>query len=317
MYTCMIHIQHPEMRLIVLSDLHLERPENLALHYTVDDGKNIEIDLSVYIDSVDSKRPDIICLCGDIGDPALPAYAAMLTACAKACRVATLVILGNHECYGRTHEDTIVMVEALCRKCDSRLIFLDGQQRPSVRILDYMFIGTTLWSSVLPEQVRDVQTFVSDFRCIKDWDVIRQKSQFQQDVSTLRRELAACRELGLRAVVLTHHVPLINLGSEKHQSSNLKSAFCSDLSTVMDEYRDVLRLWLYGHDHHSSVYHFPGSSLYVVSNQFGTSPTLTGDSRFRSDLCIDLSKALNTDMIFQKAVHRYPAPNPRALAHRR
>lgn len=214
-------------------------------------------------------KADIICLCGDIGDPSDSSYLSFLTDCACLCSLHTFVIMGNHETYGRTIIDTTCMIDAICAKINKelgveKLHFLNNTH---VDVGKYRFIGTTLWSSILPLQAWDIRMRVSDFQRIKKWGISEANHAFETNVAWLRLQCDLAEADDKTAIVLTHHVPLMELGDPIYHDSMLQSAFASDLSDFIRNNDDVIRYWFYGHNHYSESVVIGKTT--VVSNQFG------------------------------------------------
>jgi hypothetical protein len=84
-------------------------------------------------------------------------------------------------------------------------------------------------------------------------------------------------------VVLTHHVPLLELGDPQHATSHINSAFASDLREFILINTDVISHWFYGHNHYSEQVTI-GKTV-ILSNQVGYKGN-DGDAQYNPDLAI-------------------------------
>jgi len=71
----------------------------------------------------------------------------------------------------------------------------------------------------------------------------------------------------MKAIVMTHHAPLMSVGNPIHTDSVLHSAFASDLSSLILSYSDTIKYWMYGHDHYSMMVNVGAAT--IISNQVG------------------------------------------------
>lgn len=238
----------------LLSDVHLER-------FDVYPG------IDRFIPS--SKEIDIICLCGDIGSPKDESYARLIADCTERCNKYVFVIMGNHEAYGLTITDTATRISQVCDDINKSInkekaVFLNNS---SFDVDGLRFMGSTLWSHIKPEEAWNIRTCLSDYKYIKGWTLSDAMDTYHANVAWLRASLAGAMEDGIRVVVLTHHAPLSDVGSPKHNHSRIRSAFCSDLSQLILEHTNIISHWFYGHNHYSQSTTI-GSTV-VVSNQVG------------------------------------------------
>jgi predicted phosphodiesterase len=234
-----------DMRLQVVSDLHLERRD---------------------------RRPDAariphaaphLALLGDIGDPFSVGYAELLREAARRFDT-VLLVLGNHEHY---HNRASALGRA--RDLAGRYPNVHALEKDSVQVEGFRVLGTTLWSDVDPACAGRL----SDHRCIYGWDHARGQEEHRGCVAWLRARLAD-PDPG-ECVVLTHHAPLRGFtSSEKHADSATRSAFATDLSDLV---APPVRAWFHGHTHwcHETVVVPPGGGhgVLVASNAAG----LAGD----------------------------------------
>ena len=253
------------MEVKVVSDVHLEK-YNEYPGILLFLGEDVEV--------------DIICLCGDIGDPSSAFYSRFLMDCAESCKIKTFVIIGNHECYGRTLSTTAALVQNICNRHE-RLELLDNSV---YHIGKLTFVGTTLWSDV------DWRLLASkDFHEIHDWNITKCKTTFQRNKEWLHSMIAELEKSGHDVVVLTHHVPVIGIGSPLHKNNSLESMYASDLTDIIRTFQGTIKLWAYGHNHFSEDNEIYG--VRIISNQVGN--IKQHDTRFNQHLKLvlrDVSK---------------------------
>lgn len=251
------------MNILLLSDLHLEK-------------KSIDLNLEYFTEIC---NPDIICLCGDIGDPLNQNYQHFLLDCANKCIIKTFVIMGNHEAYGKTLSETSNMISKICKKHD-KLVFLNNS---AFDVGNIRFLGSTLWSDIDISESWNIRCDISDFHNILNWGIGQCKQTFSSNITWIQNELNVARNNNIHVVVLTHHVPLLSLGDPKYKGSPLKSAFASDLKKLFSSNSDIIKLWCYGHDHYSMDIVLEGTR--IVSNQYGYNQEQT---RFNKSKVISL-----------------------------
>ena len=239
----------------VLSDIHLEMDRH---------GTNTErLDIKHYFDDA----ADILFLLGDIGNVYdEERYWTFVTSCSRAYKK-VFVILGNHELYGTSPENAAKKLREQCKAYENVVFLnrdtydldLDGTES------DIRVAGTTLWSRVEDEQLRDVRCFIADHRTILGWSVEENNYAHEQSVKWLRKEADRAREDGKKLVVISHHAPILN-SCPKHRGSPLSSAFETDLTGLIRANPHIV-VWMHGHTHHS--YRTTVGETLVVSNQYG------------------------------------------------
>lgn len=255
-----VQVNSERMKLKVISDIHLEKYNEYPDPYT-------------FLGSCKNAPCDIICLCGDIGDPKQDMYKRFLIDCANICRLRTFVVLGNHEFYGSDISSTKKLVYEICAQHD-KLVMMDN----TVHVVgDITFLGTTMWSKIDSTRMWDITHSINDFFRIHGWTGCACLQEFHRSRQWLIDSLAICKSP--HVVLLTHHVPLLGIGNHVHAKGTLESAFASDMSDIITAYSDRIRYWLYGHNHYSE--HRIVDGVHVISNQ-------VGGGRFDPDLIIEL-----------------------------
>lgn len=213
-----------------------------------------DIHLSVAFLPLPETRADVLVIAGDVGRPA-PAMA-----WAKAARVPTLYVAGNHEFYGSDLATTYARLVELSEGTNIRVLERSEWHHGGVR-----FLGCTLWSDYRlfdSEEARtrgigDAMKFMYDFTAIKVAPDFEEKftpalSQllFAQSVAWLE-ECFARPHVG-PTVVVTHFAPTPQSISPRFKDSSVNASFVSDLTSRIERWQP--ELWLHGHTHDSFDY---------------------------------------------------------------
>lgn len=85
-------------------------------------------------------------------------------------------------------------------------------------------------------------------------------------VKYIKDQLAALPE-GMKAVVVTHHLPLDKCIEAKYRNSGCNQFFCNNLDHVFVENPDKIAAWLHGHSHGPQEFHAYGAV--VARNPIG------------------------------------------------
>lgn len=226
------------MKFNVLSDTHIELSGSLPLI---------------------TPTANNLILAGDIGDPKEKQYDTFLEYLSKLYENIFLV-KGNHECYGKTLEETDLLISSIVEKYEN-IHYLNNT---FFEIEKFLIVGTTLWSNIDPFDASDISVSISDFTMIKGWSVDLHNWHHHLDLKFVREMIKKAKEEDLKLIVITHHSPLLKSVSDELSGSELNSAFQTDLSSLMDE---SIKLWVYGHTHCSKQRVI--NDVMVVSNQYG------------------------------------------------
>ena len=254
------------MRLLVLSDLHLELGTSLTLPPGLD--------------------YDAVVLAGDIHGPG---HKAVQWAKRDSTFGAKPVILvpGNHEFYGCTMD--VELAQMLSAASGSNVHVLN---RDFVVVGGVRFIGCMLWTdfqlaikqpdgsrvSNLGRALAEAARCMNDFRLVELSAAMKSQTRGRRlrrllraedtlamhwvDRDWLRRELA--EPFDGPTVVVTHHAPASGSVAERYAADWLTPAFVSDLP---DEFFEVPALWVHGHTH--SPFDYRRGACRVVSNPRG------------------------------------------------
>lgn len=238
------------MRLLILSDLHLEVWRDFVPRF-----------------DTAATKPDVVVLAGDIHTKArAPAWAARTFP-----DTPVMYISGNHEFYGETldHMGTAIRVD--CEKY-SNVHYLDCDE---YELQGVRFLGVTLWTDFLLfglNRKRDVMVDVGNV--MNDYQRIRVASAGYrkvrpQDTAQLHAAQRSWLEIKLGepfpgpTVVITHMAPSMHSVAPEYASDPVSAAFASNL----DELVQKATLWIHGHTHTSFDYLL--GQCRVVANPLG------------------------------------------------
>lgn len=225
------------MRLLILSDLHLEIRRHAPLRF-----------------DLGASRPDVVILAGDIdsGARAVPWAAQTFP------DQTVLYVAGNHEAYG--HE--LLTVERELRQAcaaTTNVHFLNCDEHV---IGNTRFLGATLWTDFalfgMPEQAAamlQAEKVMTDYRRIALADAeprpLRATDTLalhQQHKAWLAARLA--QPYDGKTVVITHMAPSMGSVAARYAQDLTSAAFASPLDALAAR----PDLWVHGHMHDSSDY---------------------------------------------------------------
>jgi UDP-2,3-diacylglucosamine pyrophosphatase LpxH len=267
-------------KLRILSDLHVEFYAS---------PKYLQAKLNKLYPTVD--EDEILIIAGDLGvagtgkkgEMLNPEYQSMLEYFAKKWNTVILVP-GNHEYYDRSRivllEDVDAMIEKECKKLgitflNKNYIMIKGLEdlgKSPKNSESYMILGCTLWSEATKEAYKGMN---DKLKAILNHDELL-KVHFDH-YEWLKTHLQKCKEKGLKAIVITHHLPLMELTHPKYlhpKYKPLNSAYASKLNDLFEYYSNeiqsnfskpcldqsntiqsntiqsnTIRLWVCGHTH--------------------------------------------------------------------
>lgn len=249
------------MRLLVISDLHLE--------------------FGLFQFAKPMPEFDVAVFAGDVHKPITAAIEWLVQQReAGPLRDREIIyVAGNHEFYKSELKSSLAAGGELADKVGIHLL-----HRRAVIIRQVRFIGCTLWTDYRllgtpkPSMVFAGQE-LNDHRLIRYREESGHYSRFMPwhaaaehrlDLAFIRGELAKPHDGS--TVVVTHHAPHPQSVQKRHLGSALSPAFVSDLSALIEEYQP--ELWIHGHDHGSHDYTVGRTR--VLANQAGY-PSRNGD----------------------------------------
>lgn len=259
------------MRLLVISDLHLE----FGLYEFVEDLP--EFDAAVFA--------------GDIGRPISEAiwWLGDQRRHGPLTDRPVIYVPGNHEFYRSEMHANLFVGQQAADEAGIHLLQRRGVVIDGVRFLgctlwtDYRLLGTPKPSMIVAGQelndhslirYREAGGHISRFM---PWHAA---AEHRLDLAFLRGELAT-PHVG-PTVVVTHHAPHPGSVQPRHQGSALSPAFVSDLSGLIGEYQP--ELWIHGHDHGSHDYRVGNTRIFA--NQAGYPNLLARENRAFDPRCV-------------------------------
>ena len=240
------------MRLLVLSDLHLEfqgfTPPESSLY-------------------------DVVVLAGDISIGTKSVRWASRRSTFGGAEV--IFVAGNHEFFNANRRDMLRQLREAAE--GSSVHVLD---RDAIVVQGVRFLGATLWTDFQLLEASGLSTFeamaharqaMNDFKLIRDSEAGNRRQLFSptkaREEHLLSRAWLSRRlteSTALPTVVVTHHAPSARSMHPQYAGSPLNPAFYSELPA---EFFSTADLWIHGHSHSSADY-LHGSTR-VVSNPRG------------------------------------------------
>lgn len=241
------------MRLLVLSDLHLEF------------GPFAFPALPAF---------DVAVFAGDIHQPVSAAIAWLArkrdTGALQGRPV--IYVTGNHEFYNREMRGSLAEGERIAEEAGIHLLHRRATVIDGVR-----FLGCTLWTDYRLYG-KPKQSMVYAGHTMNDHRLIRYRetpdhvarfmpwhaaAEHRLDLAFLREELSQ-PHVG-PTIVVTHHAPHPGSIQPQHRGSPLAPAFASELSELIETWQPTL--WIHGHDHGSHDYYVGKTRIFA--NQAG------------------------------------------------
>lgn len=194
-----------------------------------------------------------------------------------------LMVMGNHEHYDGTFEDTAVAL----RQHLPGVTLLNSE---SVSIGGVRFLGATLWSDF---DNRSAATMMAVRRRMGEYFFVKRRladgtlrklqpadtlAEFDRAWSWLETDLAAAPDVP--TVVITHHAPSFKGCNPRHAGTGLDGAYASDLEAEIARFANV-RAWVHGHTHIRRTYAIGGVPVYVNCRGFDGKEASTGFSPAR------------------------------------
>lgn len=214
------------MKLRYFSDLHLEfiKPNKIEN----------------FIKKIPSGIDEICILAGDIGNPYQTNYNIFMDFISKNFKK-TFLIAGNHEYYNKTKNmnETNIFLKEYFQKFNN-ISFLDNNYE---NYNEFCFIGTTLWSHITNPIYE-----INDVYSIPNFNYIKYNKLNIESVKFLYNAL----NNNNNCIVITHHIPSSSLIDVKYKTTKMipyNQWFYCDLDRLIDEKKDKIKCWIYGHTH--------------------------------------------------------------------
>jgi Icc-related predicted phosphoesterase len=251
-------------KLRVLSDLHVEFYAS---------PKYLQAKLNKLYPDIE--EDEILIIAGDLGVAGTgkpgttlnPEYQSMLEYFAKKWNTVILVP-GNHEYYDRHKDVSLNSVDAMIEKeCKKLGITFLNKNYVDIKVPNgsekffesYRILGCTLWSEATKEAYKGMN---DRLKAILNHDELLKVHH--EHCVWLKKHLQICKEKNVKAIVITHHLPLMELTHPKYlqpQYRILNSAYASKLNSMFEDLskrssKDIqshfIHLWFCGHTHEKS-----------------------------------------------------------------
>lgn len=246
------------MRLLILSDLHVDRAR-------FEPKKNVHYDAAV--------------LAGDILEGGKVVQWVTNTFPAEKPIV---LVLGNHEFYGRNMHNERLRLKAQAASTNVRILDRDQLILPDPKGGQLRVLGASLWTDFeLPFSEGDdplesnvIVTAQHAQKMMRDYTEIQSGNerplqacetleQHHIDRAWLKQKL--CESFDGKTIVVTHHAPCVRSIPDRFLHPRLSAAYASDLPST--EFFGVASLWIHGHVHSSHDYEHFGTR--VICNPRG------------------------------------------------
>jgi len=195
-----------------------------------------------------------LALCGDIGNPDLIAYGALLGWCSRSWKE-VFMVAGNHEFYNYRSEKPsdiptrLAKMREICSHyknvhfldCDSYLL-----PEHNLRIL-----GCTLWSDTSIGDEKAILTYMNDARNILYEKEVHLHPSLMANLHFQHKEwlfhgIQKAKETNEDVLVLTHYLPTFKLIHQKYADNPMNMCFASDCEDLI---QPPVKAWICGHSH--------------------------------------------------------------------
>lgn len=181
---------------------------------------------------------DVLVLAGDIGCMDENHFTFLRAMSQKFPKV--FVITGNHEYYRGEISTRDQELATFCSSLDNVSLLCSSSEDYG----GFRWVGTTLWS-----RVSENGCFINDIRYIKDMTISKYNQLHQEAVDFLTQTLST----SIPTIVITHHLPSMEVVSEKYKNDVYNQWFASSsLEHVLETATNHVPLWIYGHTHQFS-----------------------------------------------------------------
>ena len=252
------------MKLKIISDLHLE--------------------FSPFKISYDNE--DILIIAGDISPNYSQALEPIIEYLRNNTSVYVIIIIGNHDYYYNTVEETNKNWKSFIR---DRMYIL---QDDSIVINNVRFYGSTMWTNMNNKDtiiIQECQKYINDFNSIHNFTSETFCNIHEISRQKLEKTLSETTE---PVVVITHHLPSYKSITPKWKNCSVIDSYAStDLDNLI--HHKKVGIWIHGHTHDSLDYY--DNNTRVICNPRGYTRFFRGfikteNKKFNPAFTIDLDK---------------------------
>lgn len=242
--------------------------------------------LELGVPNVSTVASDVCVLAGDIGAMSTINQQAALEQFfeeRKSLAEHVIWVLGNHEFYGMQYEDALAEAHRIAKRCGVHLLD-EAIGTDNLEIDGVKFWGSTLWSDLRGNDCF-VNKRVADN--INDFHVIRHGVRNFSTHKMIEINRRTRDKINWDAdVIITHFAPVL-FSNPRFPTDEISYYFYN--SGLDNQILDSsVKLWLFGHTHHSLVEDLNGTI--VASNQHGyrRSPGWFEDTGYQSNFILEV-----------------------------
>jgi hypothetical protein len=205
--------------------------------------------------SLKNNMKDIrLLIAGDIGSPLSDNYWSFLYSCTLIYRD-VIFTSGNHEYYSLNNKISMEEIEEILVRKSKMIPRLYYLQSNSITLDRIIYYGCTLWTHIPKDKMELLAKRMNNYNYIYS-SSLKKITPYELDelhhIQRVKLETFLSSHINGKIVIITHHLPLMNLVDPKY-SSELIHSFNSDLSYLL---QDNIKLWLSGHIHHALKHSF-------------------------------------------------------------
>lgn len=220
----------------------------MKIYYTSDLHLDIGSNKSFMIPPIEDEKSSILVLAGDISHANNYKFFEHFFDDISNRFKRIFIIAGNHEFYTGDFCDTSKRLYKFFTKY-TNIDFLDN----SKIVFDGIdIIGTTLWSDIPEQKIKDVQRGLNDYMYITCGDTMltpyATRNKFLDNIKFLEAQTIVDN----KTVWILHHAPSFKSISEKYASHSLNVAYVSDLEDMIIKLSP--NIIIHGHTHSPSNY---------------------------------------------------------------
>lgn len=236
------------------------------------------------IPELDTDKDSVLVLAGDIivashSNYMFYRFKKLIDKCSKQFKHIVMV-MGNHEHYDGKFQETADLIMNITADV-TNFTLLDNE---NVVIDDVCFIGSTLWTDCggkaeahptatmhwnsMSDSVV-IKYYVPKLNEYKNFPVDKMREEHLKSVEYILKAIAEAKNLGYKAVLVTHHLPTLQSIPKEFVGHALNKFYASDLA--LDLVDAGVDLCIHGHSHDAVNYPLANaiSNARVVSNPRG------------------------------------------------
>ena len=220
------------MKLLIMSDLHLEFMSGKPKDYSLKIPQDLDFDVFIFAGDI------------HVGRQAFNWFDYLR----ETFDQPIIYISGNHEYYGK---DFNTLDKEMYKSAESRDNVHYLQYGEPFIIENTVFFGGTLWTDFDKENplvMWEAQSQMTDYRVIKNFSPEKSLSVHKQTRQAIEERVKEFPNLS--KVLVVHHAPSWNSIESRYKGSKLNGAYCTDLEQLLQSFD----LAVHGHVHQSHDY---------------------------------------------------------------